>query len=130
MTASLDVSSRIFQLAIDDLTAHPDYEPVFRIYVMDVHDGSDPATFDLYVGYTGRRPLERIRTHQSRSGTASRHFRNGTHSAGEWRPDLNPCDTAFATNEMALIAEGIVADHLAAQGLRVYSDRLGKGGAA
>ncbi|MSV73038.1 MAG: hypothetical protein F2881_06965, partial [Actinobacteria bacterium] len=57
MTASLDVSSRIFQLAIDDLTAHPDYEPVFRIYVMDVHDGSDPATFDLYVGYTGRRPL-------------------------------------------------------------------------
>ena len=86
----------------------------YRLYVIEV---SDSASVDLYVGQTRRLVENRLRQHQSRlkAQKASRIFRKKRGTAKCLRYDLFEGLPYFTEREVAIKAEGILADVIKTQ---------------
>lgn len=88
----------------------------WSVYVLEVV-GLGPK--DVYVGQTWHDPEERRRQHATGIRVAKVFKRAGV-SVGRLRPDLLPALPSLTTKELALAAEGQVAQALTAQGYAVY----------
>ena len=71
----------------------------------------------VYVGETGKSPIERFVTHQQGGRTAARIV---ARAGKRLRPDLYPTEGPFATREEALKWEAITRDRLEQRGYRVF----------
>ena len=86
----------------------------YRLYVIEV---SDSESVDFYVGQTRRLVENRLRQHQSRlkDNNASRLFRKKRGTAKCLRYDLFEGLPYFTEREVAIKAEGILADVIKTQ---------------